>query len=757
MPEPKRPLKVFLCHASTDKPKVRELYRYLKKRGIQPWFDEEDLVGGQDWQVEIPKALATSDAIIICLTKNSIDREGYIQKEIKFALDKALEMPEGRIFLIPVKFEECEVPFTLSRYQWVDLTVESGYARMMKALKFRASQLERSTVEVSKKDVVEENITREKAEKEAAEKARLEAEELARQKTAKDKAEREATERAEKERKVKELREKQAREAGEKTKRETENKEDKPVAVKPKAVNQIVYWFGGFALLVTGIVLLSSLTNSPKTSTPTPTSTNTISSKTPETQMTLTVTPLPTSTAIGSGTEKLIFELDENGKHGIYTVNGDGSELKRFTEGLYNDYIVSLSPDGRKILFSSIRENKRNLYLTDLSGGDVVQITNATGSEWVNYKGWSPDGSKIVYSVNDDLFSVNIDGTGLVKLASNILNADIVTWSQKGDKLLLQQGGFWSGDGEIYVVNIDGTGVINLTNNSKGDWFVGWLPNNEEIIFSSERDGNEELYKVAVDGSGVENITQSAGDDIFGFLSLTNGGLFFSSNRSGNYDVYKMDLKDFSVTPLTSEISDDYFVSLSPDESKFVFKSEQGGDVEVKVANVNVSNSINLTQSLGEDLFVDWMPDGEGILFSSNRNNNIDYFSVDLDGTNLINLTKNPEHDKFISWSPTQEKILFSYEAVSVVERSNQSGTWNVQDEDVVAYVSDINGSNTFIFDIPLVYDGISSVIWSPDGSKVVLTLFKEAATYTPDMFIIDTNSKSIVKIEYASNQIWIP
>ncbi len=169
MPEPKRPLKVFLCHASTDKPKVRDLYRYLKRRGIQPWFDEEHLVGGQDWQVEIPKALATSDAIIICLTKNSVDKEGYVQNEIKFALDKALGMPEGRIFLIPVKFEECEVPFSLSRYQWVDLTVESGYTKMMKALKFRASQLERSTVEISKKDIEEENLAREKKERESNE------------------------------------------------------------------------------------------------------------------------------------------------------------------------------------------------------------------------------------------------------------------------------------------------------------------------------------------------------------------------------------------------------------------------------------------------------------------------------------------------------------------------------------------------------------------------------------------------------------
>ncbi|HNQ94251.1 MAG TPA: toll/interleukin-1 receptor domain-containing protein [Anaerolineales bacterium] len=43
----KRPLKVFLCHASADKPKVRELYRTLKRRGVQPWLDAEDLIPGR--------------------------------------------------------------------------------------------------------------------------------------------------------------------------------------------------------------------------------------------------------------------------------------------------------------------------------------------------------------------------------------------------------------------------------------------------------------------------------------------------------------------------------------------------------------------------------------------------------------------------------------------------------------------------------------------------------------------------------------
>jgi len=294
MHETKRPLKVFLCHASIDKPKVRELYRYLRRRGVNPWFDEEHLVGGQDWQVEIPKALATSDAIIICLTKNSVDKEGYIQKEIKFALDKALEMPEGRIFLIPVKFEECEVPFSLSRYQWVDLTIESGYSKMMKALKFRASQLERATVELSKTGIEEDKLAREKTarekeereaaekavrenvEKDATEKAWLESEEKAKQKAAKIKAEREAAKKAAREEEKRVLAEKVARE------------KEKPEIQKPQGNSSVIFEIVGIIFAIVLVIWLSS--NNGTSPTPAPTST-----RTPLPQVSSSSTPIKTS------------------------------------------------------------------------------------------------------------------------------------------------------------------------------------------------------------------------------------------------------------------------------------------------------------------------------------------------------------------------------------------------------------------------------------------------------------------------------
>lgn len=135
-------LRVFLCHASADKPMVRELGKKLKKNGIDIWLDEDSLLPGQDWKLEIPRAIENSDVILMCLSKNSVDREGYIQREIKFALDKSLELPEGDIFIIPIRFEECEVPLPLARWHWVDLFQDDGFDKLMRALKTRAQSLE---------------------------------------------------------------------------------------------------------------------------------------------------------------------------------------------------------------------------------------------------------------------------------------------------------------------------------------------------------------------------------------------------------------------------------------------------------------------------------------------------------------------------------------------------------------------------------------------------------------------------------------
>lgn len=140
-----RPLRVFLCHSSNDKPAVRELYQKLcAEAWIQPWLDEEELYPGQDWNMEIEKAVETADAIIVCLTKNSINKEGYVQRELRTVLDFADYKPEGTLYIIPVRLEECEPPRRLRVWQYADYFEgqhERAFERLLVSLKRRADLL----------------------------------------------------------------------------------------------------------------------------------------------------------------------------------------------------------------------------------------------------------------------------------------------------------------------------------------------------------------------------------------------------------------------------------------------------------------------------------------------------------------------------------------------------------------------------------------------------------------------------------------
>ena len=129
-----KPIRVFLCHSSGDKPTVRSLYSRLRSDGISPWLDEEDLRPGENWRTAISKAVRNADVVLVCLSKTFIAKTGFVQKEIAFALNRAEEQPEGEIYLIPVRLEPCAVPERLSQWQWVDLFADRGYEKLIGSL-----------------------------------------------------------------------------------------------------------------------------------------------------------------------------------------------------------------------------------------------------------------------------------------------------------------------------------------------------------------------------------------------------------------------------------------------------------------------------------------------------------------------------------------------------------------------------------------------------------------------------------------------
>lgn len=240
-----RPLRVFLCHASVDKPKVRELYQRLVAEGwIEPWLDVTKLLPGLHWTTVIKQALDEADSVIIFISNNSINREGFVQRELNYAWELSLGKPRQTIYLIPIRLEECDVPYDLRERQWADYfgrKKEETYQALLQSLRLRLEQKlmieadeiarqermarkarERTEREKAEREV-KERAQREKAEREAAEKAMLEnAEREARMKAEREKTEREAKEieRAQREKAEREAAEKAALEKAEREARE---------------------------------------------------------------------------------------------------------------------------------------------------------------------------------------------------------------------------------------------------------------------------------------------------------------------------------------------------------------------------------------------------------------------------------------------------------------------------------------------------------------------------------------------------------
>lgn len=158
MADTKRP-HVFLCHASEDKPAVRKLYERLVEDGIDAWLDEENLLPGQNWELEISNAVKKSDAVIVFLSSRSVKKAGFVQKEIKLALDVAQEKPEGTIFFIPARLDESSVPDSLREYQWVDLFDDKGYEKIKRALLTRIDLPEVESHSYSDKDTKLAQVT----------------------------------------------------------------------------------------------------------------------------------------------------------------------------------------------------------------------------------------------------------------------------------------------------------------------------------------------------------------------------------------------------------------------------------------------------------------------------------------------------------------------------------------------------------------------------------------------------------------------
>ena len=141
----KRKLSVFLAHAPGDVAAARTLYGQLTGEGwLDVWLEEARLSPGADTHLEIEKAISKAHLAILCISKNATSESGIFQKQLRLILEAEQNMPEGTIFVIPLKLEECEPPFLLRRWRFANYfgeERESVYQSVLRGLRARAKEL----------------------------------------------------------------------------------------------------------------------------------------------------------------------------------------------------------------------------------------------------------------------------------------------------------------------------------------------------------------------------------------------------------------------------------------------------------------------------------------------------------------------------------------------------------------------------------------------------------------------------------------
>ncbi len=196
----------------------------------------------------------------------------------------------------------------------------------------------------------------------------------------------------------------------------------------------------------------------------------------------------------------------------IYQADLKGNIIKRFTDEPGYDAEPTVSPDGKKIVFTSTRSGDLELYTMDIDGSNVKQVTNELGYDGGAF--FSPDSKKLIFRASRPQTEEEI------KTYKELLKENVVQPTAM----------------ELYTCNVDGSDMKQITKLGGANWAPYFHPSGEKILFSTNhhsKSGRQfNIFSINVDGTGLEQITFDNVFDAFPMFSPDGKKLAFSSNRN---------------------------------------------------------------------------------------------------------------------------------------------------------------------------------------------------------------------------------
>ena len=236
---------------------------------------------------------------------------------------------------------------------------------------------------------------------------------------------------------------------------------------------------------------------------------------------------------------RIAYVTDRDGDAEIWVVNSDGTDAVRLTDNQFNELSPAWSPDGQKIAMMSDRDGNPEIYVMNADGKDPVRLTDHPGADL--FPTWSPDGSRIA-------FTVHREGEKRVQVMSTAVEDFATT------------GGYFdlkSLEGDIWVINADGSGAEVLVSDPSNNARPTWSPDGHQIVFNSNRDGDQEIYAINIDGTGLTRLTNRKGVDRSPFCYQKNGEILFTCDEGGTINVWMMEADGSEPRQMTEAPEDD--------------------------------------------------------------------------------------------------------------------------------------------------------------------------------------------------------